>query len=882
MTHRTFSPQFRTALACLSFLVAVSAYSQRLSDSVVPEHYALMLTPDLKNATFAGSEKIDVLLKQPSDSITLNAAEIKFASVTAEVEGKELKASVTEDPQKEQVTFKFEHTLAAGRTTLNIQYSGILNNELRGFYLSKTAKRNYAVTQFESTDARRAFPSFDEPAFKATFDITLVVDKGDTVISNTNIASDTPGPAVGEHTIRFATTPKMSTYLVAFLVGDFQCVSGESDGVPIRACATPDKVQYGRFAVSAAEFVLHYYNTYFGIRYPMPKLDMIALPDFEAGAMENFGAITYRETDLLIDEKTASLDAKKEVASVVAHEMAHQWFGDMVTMQWWDNIWLNEGFATWMSNKPVAAWHPEWHIGQDVVADVNRTLDYDAQRVTRTIRAKADTPDEINQMFDGISYGKAGAVLLMTENYEGAETFRKGVHNYLAAHMYANATAEDFWNAQAEVSHEPVDKILSSFVSEPGEPVLTFDDPMNGAVQVHQDRFFLDPRIKPQEQQIWSIPVCLTAGDRQQHCAMLNTARQSLAAAQGPVFFPDAGGKGYYRFALPDDVYAKISANVETALSPEERLSLLGDEWAGVRADRDSVGDYLNLVAAVKDDENPDVINGITAPLLTINDHIANTPEERRALAAWVDRTFKPAYRRLGPSSPGDAPDRIQLRASLFSLLGAVGRDPDVISEARELAVRYLNNPASVEPSLALVVSNIAASNGDAALFDKLQRTYETATDPQIQENALRLLALFRDPQLQRRSLEYAVSGKVRNQDAIFQLMLPMRDPETRDEAWDFVRQNWDKVQAQFTTAMGGYLVSGTSSFCSAEKRSEIEQFFSSHPVAASSHSLQRAKDAIDACIELRSDQEPKLARWIAGGKPVEHEAAAGSAASDK
>jgi aminopeptidase N/puromycin-sensitive aminopeptidase len=871
--------QLRTAIACLLLFFVAPVYSQRLSDSAIPEHYALTLTPDLSNATFAGSEKIDVLLKQPSDSITLNAAEIKFASVTAEVNGKELKASVAEDPQKEQVTFSFDHTLPAGRTTLSIEYSGILNNELRGFYLSKTARRNYAVTQFEATDARRAFPSFDEPAFKATFDITLVVDKGDTAISNTNIVSDTPGPEVGVRTIRFATTPKMSTYLVAFLVGDFQCVSGQSDGVPIRACATPDKVQYGRFAVSAAEFVLHYYDTYFGIRYPMPKLDMIGLPDFEAGAMENFGAITYRETDLLIDEKTASIEAKKGVADVVAHEMAHQWFGDMVTMQWWDNIWLNEGFATWMETKPVAVWHPEWYIPQDDAAGLNGTLDYDAQRVTRAIRAKADTPDEINQMFDGISYGKAGGVLQMTENYEGAETFRKGVHNYLAAHMYSNATAEDFWNAQAEVSHQPVDKILSSFVSEPGVPLLTFGDPKNGMVEVRQDRFFLDPRVKPQGQQTWSIPVCFTAGNHQQQCLMLDAARGSLAVPQGGVFFPDAGGAGYYRYALPDDVYAKIAASVETTLTPEERISLLGDEWAGVRANEDSVGDYLNLVAAVKDDENPDVIKAISGPLLTINDHIANTPEEHQALAAWVDHTFKPAYRRLGPPSQSESPDRIGLRAALFDLLGAVGRDPDIIAEARALAARSLSNPGSVEPSLALVATNIAASNGDAALFNELQRTYETATDPQRQENALRLLTRFRNPELERRSLEYAVSGKVRNQDATFQLMIPMRDPETRELAWNFIQQNWDKVQAEFTTAMGGYLISGTGSFCSAEKRGEVDQFFASHPVAASSRSLQRAKDDIDACIELRSDQEPKLAQWVVTLKPIEHASASAGAA---
>ena len=484
-------------------------------------------------------------------------------------------------------------------------------------------------------------------------------------------------------------------------------------------------------------------------------------------------------------------------------------------------------------------------------------------------------------MFDGISYGKAGAVLQMTENYEGAETFRKGVHNYLAAHMYANATAEDFWNAQAEVSHQPVDKILSSFVSEPGVPLLTFGDPKNGSVAVRQDRFFLDPTVKPQGQQTWSLPVCFATANHQQQCAILDSARGSLPVPKGGIFFPDAGGAGYYRYALPDDVYAKIAASVETALTPEERISLLGDEWAGVRANKDSVGDYLKLVAAVKDDENPDVIAAISGPLFTINDHIANTPEEHQALAAWVDRTFKPAYRKLGPSSQDESPERVGLRAALFDLLGAVGHDADIITEARVLAAHSLSNPGSVEPGLALVATDIAASNGDAALFNELQHTYETATDPQRQEDALRLLARFHDPELQRRSLEFAVSGKVRNQDATFQLMIPMRNAATRDEAWDFIRQNWDKVQAEFTTAMGGYLIGGTGSFCSAEKRGEVEQFFASHPVAASSRSLQRAKDAIDACIELRSDQEPKLAKWVATLKPIEH-ASAGAGADGR
>src|SRR5215471_5397303 len=573
--------------ACFAFgtLFVQDANAQRLPDTVRPQHYSLILTPDLKAATFTGSEKIDVQIQKPVDSITLNAIEIKFQSVKTKLNGKTLEAVVTADTDKQQATFNFHQQLPTGKLTLEIEYTGILNSKLRGFYLSKTEKRNYAVTQFESTDARRAFPSFDEPAFKATYDVTLIVDKGDTAISNTNITSDTAGPGEDKHTIKFVTTPKMSTYLVAFLVGDFQCTSGESDGVPIRACATPDKVDFGKYAVKAAEFVLHYYDNYFGIKYPMPKLDMIAIPDFEAGAMENFGAITYRETDLLIDEKTASVGAKKNVAAVVAHEMAHQWFGDMVTMQWWDNLWLNEGFATWMENKPVAAWHPEWNIPQDVAVELNGTLNYDAQRVTRTIRAKAETPDEINEMFDGISYGKAGAVLLMVENYLGEETFRKAVHNYLAAHMYGNATAEDFWSAQTAESHKPVDKIMESFVAQPGVPILNFSAPQD-SVGVSQQRFFLSPSAKSEKPQSWNVPVCMKANDGKADCEVLSASQQSLKTPQAPFFFANAAGKGYYRSTYPADVYAKITENVETGLIAEERISLLGDVWAQVRADK--------------------------------------------------------------------------------------------------------------------------------------------------------------------------------------------------------------------------------------------------------------------------------------------------------
>ncbi|MFT4112703.1 M1 family metallopeptidase [Silvibacterium sp.] len=852
----------RGAVLFATTAVTFSAFAQRIPDNVIPEHYVLSLTPDLKAATFAGSEKIDVVVKQPTDAITLNAAEIKFESVSAKVDGKDLKADVTTDDAKEQATFHFAKTLPAGRITLAVEYTGILNGQLRGFYLSKTAKRNYAVTQFEPTDARRAFPSFDEPGYKATFDVSLTVDKNDTAISNTNIIADTPGPIVGEHTLHFATTPKMSTYLVAFLVGDFQCTSGESDGVPIRACATPDKVQYTKFAVKAAEYVLHYYDTYFGIKYPMPKLDMIGLPDFEAGAMENFGAITYRETDLLIDENTASVGAKKNVGLVVAHEMAHQWFGDMVTMQWWNNLWLNEGFATWMENKPIEAWHPEWKMTEDVAEGLNGTLNLDAQRTTRTIRAEANTPDEINEMFDGITYGKAGAMLLMVENYEGPETFRKGVHNYLAAHMYGNATAENFWDAQTEVSHKQIDKIMNSFVSQPGEPILNFTEAKDGSVQVSQQRFFLSPSSKADGPQQWSAPVCFKTGTEGGSCEVLNGDQATLKTPQAPFFFADAEGKGYYRSSYPENVYKQIVAHVND-LTPEERIALLGDQWAQVRAEKASVASYLSLAEAVKDDSSAGVVGTALGAVNTIYGQIAATPEDKASLRAWVVKTFKPSLDRLGEASSSDSPDKRELRATLFGAVGGMGKDPQVIAEAKTIAAKYLADQGSEDATLAQTALGIAAANGDAAFYDQLQKIAETSTNPELQEEALHLLASFENPELVKRTFEYAISGKVRNQDSPFLILGLMRGSSTRDLAWQLIQQNWDRVSAQMTTMMGGYLVAGSGSFCSADKRDAVVDFYSTHKVHAAERALYRAKDQMNDCIELRSAQEPKLKNWL-------------------
>jgi len=839
-----------------------NAQGQRLPQTVRPEHYRLWLTPDLKAATFAGDERIELVLAQPGHVITLNAANITFESVIATADGAPtVLGVVTLDPEKEQATFTFPIELPAGKVTLAIRYTGILNDKLRGFYLFKTDKRSYAVTQFETSDARWAFPSFDEPAFKATFDISLTVDAGDMVISNSTIVSDTLAPAVGglsKHTVVFATTPKISTYLVAFLVGDFECISGASDKTSIRVCAMPGEAKMGRFALSTAQYVLRYYNEYFGTRYPLAKLDMIALPDFGPGGMENFGAITYRETLLLVDDKTATLEQKKDVALTVAHEVAHQWFGDLVTMQWWDNLWLNEGFATWMASKAMMKLHPDWQYSADNAVNLDGTLDLDAQATTHPILARADTRAEIAELFDGIAYGKAGAMIAMVENYVGEETFRRGVHKYLASHLYANATAEDFWQAQTAISGKPVDKIMSSLVIQPGVPLLTFTGAGKDSIGVKQSRFFSDPISNIQGTQIWMLPVCFkTAGKPE--CTLLGSSdhRFKMPASKFP--FANAGAKGYYRSSYPAAIYKDILARAET-LTPEERIVLIGDQWALTRSGAGTVGDNLNLASALRSDPDPVVLG----KALAIIDEIANrvaTDDERSALRGWVRSQFTPAYRALGPVPAGkdiEPQSKQQMRSLLFVALGDA-KDPTVVAEARALADRYIADQTSVSPSLAPYALYVAATNGDAALYDKLLALRASSPNPEVQATSLFLTTHFSDSALVARTLDSVAVGKMRNRDGATMLAILVRSRDTRDQAWNYVTRNWDKIQVSSRSR----LVPAAGSFCSTEKRDEVFSFFKAHGVA-SGGPLKMADEAIESCIRLRGAQEPHLREWLA------------------
>jgi aminopeptidase N/puromycin-sensitive aminopeptidase len=520
-----------------------------------------------------------------------------------------------------------------------------------------------------------------------------------------------------------------------------------------------------------------------------------------------------------------------------------------------------------METKPVAKWHPEWNIAQDDAQELDGTLNYDSQATTRTIRAKAETPGEINEMFDGIAYGKAGAVLGMVENYLGEETFRQGVHNYLQAHLYANATAEDFWTAQTANSHLPVDKIMESFVTQPGVPLLTFSDASAGNAPVAQSRFFLSTPANASTKQQWTLPVCIKTATKPL-CRVLTPEDASLpipADASMPFFYANANSKGYYRTAYTPSQFNAIVAKAETALTPAERVGLLGDRWVLVRSGQGNVGDYLNLVLALKQDPNAAVLENALGKVNTIDARIA-TDDDRTQLATILYRQFSPIYAALGQPSKSDSFDRQQLRALLFETLGAA-KDPAILNEARQIADRAFAAPGSkdktLDPLLTDAAIAIASRNGDAALYDKVLAASKDSSDPGQQSDALRTLAHFTNPALITRTLDYAVSGQVRNQDSWIVLAILLNNRETRDQTWAYIEQNWDKVHAQFTTNSGVRVVAATGSFCSVNQRDEVKNFFATHKVDASERTLSKAIDSINDCIQLRATQEPSLHRWL-------------------
>jgi len=843
------------------------AAAQRLPETARPENYKLTFTPNLEKATFEGDETISIRVMKPTSELTLNAADIDFHDVTVTSRDGTQTATVTPDKEKEMVVLAVAKPVPAGPATIHITYSGTLNSEMRGLYIGKDDKgRKYAASQFEATDARRAFPSFDEPDYKATFDITAVADKGQVAISNQKVISDTPGPG-DRHTVRFATTARMSSYLAALVIGNFEYIEGQADGIPIRVWGTPGKKELGKFALDTAEHVLSYYDKYFNVKYPYGKLDLIGLPDFSAGAMENTGCITFREVLLQIDEKQGSVGLKKTIASVIAHEMAHQWFGDLVTMKWWDDIWLNEGFATWMSSKPIQAWKPEWNFNLDDVSNTGGTLNTDSLSNTRPIHQAAETPAQIQELFDGIAYGKAAAVLRMLEAYLGEQTFRAGVNAYIKDHQFANATAGDFWDAQAKTSKKPVDQIMPTFVTQAGVPIVDLKAQCSGnstTVTLDQRRYFYDrDKFQAANDQLWDVPLCMKSSSGAQKCELL-TQRQATVTLPGcsTWVLANAGASGYYRVGYGQEAVRAMAADAETKLSPAERIVLQADIWASVRVAREPVGDYLAFAQGLGADRNRAVIDDILNRFNYIAQYLV-TDGDRDSFQAWVRQYLTPILSVGWEPKPGESDEQRTLRSRLFNSLGYDGRDPKALAAARKIADEAIEHPASVDRELAGGAMPLAALKGDEEFYDRLMKAVKNAKSPEEYYLYFFGLAQFSDPKLLQRTLDFSISPDVRSQDALLLLGSVMANPEGEKLAWDFTLAHWDTVQKAGGPFASAAVIGATSSFCDAHMRDQVVDFYSAHKIEAAERTYRQSIERINNCVDLKSQQEPQLASWL-------------------
>ena len=867
-----FSVRARLTLSTFLFLAiaATDLTAQRLPTTVIPSHYKLFLDPDIAQQKFTGEETINVHVQQATSEIVLNSLglEISLAEALPGFDAPALPAQVIYDQPNEIVRLTFAKPLPKGAISLHLKFSGKLTSGLRGLYLSKSARRQYAVTQFEGTYARMMFPGFDEPAFKATFNLSVIADKGDTAISNGRIVKDEPLPGSTRHKITFSTSPKMSTYLVALAIGDWQCLERTVDEVPIRVCAEPDKKQHGQFALEAAAQSVHFYNQWYGIKYPFEKLDMLAIPDYEWGGMENTASIFYRDTALLMDEKTASVFTRREHAAVVAHEIAHQWFGDLVTAAWWDDIWLNEGFASWMERKPIMAWHPEWRLEEDEAVDAQRVIGLDSLTAARAIHGDPRTSAEIKEMFDGITYQKGAAVLGMLESYVGQEVFRNGVNAYLKAHASGNATSADFWQAVARVSGKPVDKIMPTFVMQSGVPLVTVSGSCHMdhiPLKLAQERFLLSASTAAKQDQLWSIPICTKAAKNLGSACYLADKKTEAADVNAcpDWIFANRDAKGYYRvlYQDPKDLMT-MAAAAEKELTVPERIAFVEDTWAMARSGKQPVGIFLNVAQELRSERNRNVVGFIAEHMIGIARTLV-PEQEKTKYDEIIRRQFAPLAKEIGWSpSANDTDDQKAQRANLLGILGFAG-DPEAVAEARKLTQAYIKEPASVEGTIIAPALGVAAANGDAALYDQFADAMEHAHSVDEYYNFLYALTAFRRPELAKRTLALVEQEKIRQQDYTGLFSALLAASPAREIAWDYLKAHWDSLAEKVASFGGRGAVSALAAFCSVEMRDDIQQFFTTHRAPGAERAVRQSLERINSCIEFKQLQGGNMQKFL-------------------
>jgi puromycin-sensitive aminopeptidase len=809
----------------------------RLPETVIPERYEIRLVPALGSATFTGEETVVINVREPVREIVFNAIELALHEAFVIGAGESIRGTISLDEPNERATVALPRPLNPGRWRLRLTFSGALNDKLHGFYRSTYKDESgrtkvLASTQFESTDARRAFPCWDEPAFKAVFQVTLVVDPGLTAISNAAVVREFPEPGTGKKEVVFADTIKMSTYLVAFIVGEFEATDPlDVDGVPLRVWAVPGKRRLGRFALEIGGFSLSFFAGYYGRKYPGDKLDLIAIPDFASGAMENLGAITFRETALLVDEKTATRSELERVADVVSHENAHMWFGDLVTMRWWNGLWLNEAFATFMEMLAVDAWKPEWQRWTSFTLSRASALVTDGLRSTRPIEFTVERPEQAAAMFDVLTYEKGASVLRMLEQYLGAELFRQGISLYLRRHEYGNTETADLWNAIESASQKPVGEIMDTWIFQAGYPLITVERRGGGiAVSQQMFRYLRDEEIDRR----WHVPIFVRSGGKngaETRTLLLSGKDMEVALPEGTDWtVVNAGGHGFYRVRYAEELLQRLTQEPNRTLSAVERFNVINDTWATTQADLTPLNEFLDLLQRFKDESDHNVWSAILGACHYL--FRALEPRQRPGFQAFVRGLISPAASRLGwiPQS-GESELTSQLRGELLGALGTLGEDKTVQSEARWLYGRYKQDRTAVDRNIVPALISIVAHTGGSEEYNEFVSRFKTASTPQDEQRYLFALAAFRKLDLLERTLMLTVNAEVRTQNAPYLMRAVLFNTEGRERAWAFMKEHWENMLRQYPDNSIPRMCEGVVALVKPELEEDVKHFFAAHPV---------------------------------------------------
>jgi len=836
----------------------------RLPLTVRPTRYDLILEPDLDAAVFAGSVSIQILLAEPTKIIVLNAIELDLDAATLTTsDGIIAISSIELDEQTERATIHLAEPAPQGEAKLQVAFRGVLNDKLRGFYRSTYTDADgvphtLATTQFESTNARRAFPCFDEPALKAVFGVTLVV-ASDLMAISCGEAISTIDAGAGRKRVEFADTMLMSTYLVAFVVGELEATeSVDVNETPIRIVHVPGKGHLTDFAMEAAVFSLTFLENYYGIPYPGDKIDLVAVPDFAFGAMENLGCVTFRETLLLADPVTSTNAELTRMADVIAHELAHMWFGDLVTMTWWEGIWLKEAFATFMEVTTVNAFRPEWKRWDQFSRERAAAFEVDSLRSTRPIEFTVVSPDDAEAMYDVLTYEKGAAVVRMLEQYLGEDTFREGVHHYLTKHAYSNTETTDLWDALEESSGSPVRSAMDTWIYQGGHPIIEVSA-NGGRLSLRQRQF----RYDNTGDTTWSVPVIVRAsigGTITEHRLLMTDTSVDVDLG-GPIdwVIANAGSHGFFRVNYTPELRSALVDEALEILSGPERISLIDDLVASVVAGSAPAIDIITTVERFTFEEDLGVWRAIIAGLKLVNRLIDDDTATGAAFAARATRLMRGTLDVVGMEPAADEdPLTGELRGLLLGGLGTIGADEQARGHARELVDNYLVDATSVDPSLAAAAIGVVAETGTDADFAKYLERYRNATTPQEEQRFLFSLAAF-PKQAQINQVLTMCLDEVRSQNAPYVVGMCLRNRHHGAMVWEFLVKNFPAMTERYPDNSIARMLGGITSISDGALATAVAGFIAEHPVPQGAKTIEQHVERMHINVALRDREYTRL-----------------------